>query len=243
MFIPESYIIEKGYDQGVNFVTATSNEPYAGFYHKDKDNNYWTGENHTLSSILLTRVTSDTPMNGDYLLKNNVTSRGFTQQFRSLLDTPLIVGEYVPPTEANYALKYFTRYFAQLKASVSPYVVEISRSSYDGIVNNRIFLISYNVAEVIWKLVGPLNDIYDNNVRIESGVRDTNLRSIQNAERLIPGLSNYLNNPLEYAVRLRKRLNETRVFECFFQQFGLTVRLWQPEIETGANCMFLSLEQ
>ena len=118
MFIPESYIIERGYDQGGNFVTAASNESYSGFYHKDKNNNYWTGENHTSTSILLTRVTSDTPMSSDFLLKNNVISGGFTQRFGDLLNTPLITGEYIPPTESNYALKYFTRYFAQLKASV-----------------------------------------------------------------------------------------------------------------------------
>jgi hypothetical protein len=44
-------------------------------------------------------------------------------------------------------------------------------------------------------------------------------------------------------VRLRKRLNETRVFEYFFQKFGLTMRLRQPEIEGGVNCKFLSLEK
>ena len=53
-----------------------------------------------------------------------------------------------------------------------------------------------------------------------------------------------LTPPENKEVRLLQRLNETRVFECFFQKFGLTVRLRKPEIEAGlGNCMFLSLDQ
>ena len=53
-----------------------------------------------------------------------------------------------------------------------------------------------------------------------------------------------LTPPESKEVRLLQRLNETLVFEYFFQKFGLTVWLRKPEIEAGlGNCMFLSLDQ
>ena len=53
-----------------------------------------------------------------------------------------------------------------------------------------------------------------------------------------------LTPPESKEVRILQRLNETHVFEYFFQKFGLTVRLRKPEIEAGlGNCMFLSLDQ
>ena len=53
-----------------------------------------------------------------------------------------------------------------------------------------------------------------------------------------------LTPPESKEVRLLQRLNETLVFECFFQKFGVTVWLRKPEIEAGlGNCMFLSLDQ
>ena len=79
MYIPESYIIETGYDQGGNFVVTSTNLPYKGYYHKDKANRYWTEEKHTLTSVLLTRITADTLLKINDLLKYNPNAYGFTK--------------------------------------------------------------------------------------------------------------------------------------------------------------------
>ena len=137
MYIPESYIIETGYDQGGNFVVASSNQPYKGYYHKDKANRYWTGEKHTDSSLLLNRITADSNINVDTLLKQNETSAGFTRHFSDKLDTPLISGDFIRPTTEDYTRGYFNRYFAQLKTSVNLYIVEINKDNFDALLKNK----------------------------------------------------------------------------------------------------------
>ena len=37
--------------------------------------------------------------------------------------------------------------------------------------------------------------------------------------------------------------NETHVFQLFFKSFGLRLGLRKTEIETGVDCLFLSLSQ
>jgi hypothetical protein len=44
-------------------------------------------------------------------------------------------------------------------------------------------------------------------------------------------------------VRLYNVRNETRVFQCFFKLFGLTLGLRKVEIEGGVNYFFLSLTE
>ena len=51
---------------------------------------------------------------------------------------------------------------------------------------------------MLWKLVGPLDDIFNDNIRVEAGVRDTNLRSLQEAEKRIKGISKVFLNPLQF---------------------------------------------
>ncbi len=197
MYIPESYIIETGYDQNNNFVIASSLSPYSGYYHKDKDNRYWTGETHTSNSLRLTRVANNNPIDTDYILKNNVDSYGFTSKFDGLLDTKLYTGDFIQPTSEDYNRGYFTRYFAQLKTSKT--TVELNKENYNELTNDNVSLISYNTAALIWKLVGPLNDIYNKNIRIEAGIKDTNLRSIQNGKRNINDIDLTLTDPLQFA--------------------------------------------
>jgi hypothetical protein len=40
-----------------------------------------------------------------------------------------------------------------------------------------------------------------NNIRIESGIVDTNLRSIQNASKTIPNISDILTDPLQFSAK------------------------------------------
>ena len=47
----------------------------------------------------------------------------------------------------------------------------------------------YLITTLLWQLTGPINDIYNNNIRTTPGIKDTNLRSIQDAEKTFPNLS------------------------------------------------------
>jgi len=203
MYIPESYIIETGYSQGDDFLISDSSQPYKGFYHKDKQNRYWSGEKHTDRSFLLTRVTANSDLTLDNVVKNNYISGGFARRFSDDLNVPLFKGTTRIPIEEDYIKGYYTRYFIQLKASINLYIVEISKEDYDNITNNRTYLNYYIVAPVIWKLTGPVHDVHKNNIRLISGIEDTNLRSIQEGKKIIKNIDLYLTDPLQY-VRVTK---------------------------------------
>jgi hypothetical protein len=57
----------------------------------------------------------------------------------------------------------------------------------------------YNTAEVLWKISGPLYDIKQGNLLVQGGIIDSNKRSIQDAEKTMPGITNYLNNLTLYS--------------------------------------------
>jgi hypothetical protein len=51
---------------------------------------------------------------------------------------------------------------------------------------------------LIWRITGSKTDVYQNKVKTYSGVREDNLSSIRNAEKLMPGISGVLKDPLEF---------------------------------------------
>jgi hypothetical protein len=197
MYIPESNIIETGYTQGTKLIISSNNQFYKGFYHKDNKGRYWSGEKHDDNSLLLKSKIFDTPITTDILLKNNIITRGFTKHYNIPVAPTLYKGDFITPTEEEYNNGYFTRYIIQLLSSKSPYIVEINKDNYNKLTQTEDKYY-YNTAEMLWKLAGPLDDIFNDNIRIESGVRDTNLRSLQETEKKIPGLSKVFSNPLQF---------------------------------------------
>lgn len=200
MYIPKSNIIETGYDQSFRFVIASTGQSYKGYFHKDNKGKYWSGQEHTNSSVLLTENIIDaSQLTFDYSVKNSKISYGFTKHYDFNLTTTLYKGDFVIPTEDNYNKGYFTRYVVQLKLSKNPYIVELSKNNYDALLQDIVSLRSYNTVTLLWKLTGPTNDIYNNNIRTTSGIKDTNLRSLQQAEKTIPGVSTIFTDPLQFA--------------------------------------------
>ncbi len=59
---------------------------------------------------------------------------------------------------------------------------------------NSNFSKYFTFAEVLWKISGPLYDVKENGILMQGGVIDSNLRSISEARKLIPGIENYLTN-------------------------------------------------
>jgi hypothetical protein len=196
MYLPESSIIETGYTQG-NKLLLSNDQFYKGFYHKDNKGRYWSGEKHDMNSLILKPRFNDKSISRDVLLKNNQISYGFTKHYKIPKSPTLYKGDFVTPTEEEYNNGYFTRYVIQLISSQSPYIVEINKDNYAKLTQTEDKFY-YNTVEMLWKLIGPLDDIFENNIRVEAGVRDTNLRSLQEAEKKIPGLTKVFNNPLQF---------------------------------------------
>ena len=200
MYISPSQIIETGYTQGDILVITYNQQLYKGFYHKDNQGRYWSGKDHTDKSMLLSYLppaTSEITLNT--VAKDSSISYPFSKRFSDTLDTPLLNSNFILPNESNYAKGFFVRYFAQLKNSNQPYIVEVNYDTYNTFPTNKNITNHYITTALLWQLTGPINDVYNDNIRIKSGIKDTNLRSIQDAEKTFKHLSLYLTDPLQYS--------------------------------------------
>jgi hypothetical protein len=202
MYISESQIVETGYTQGNSLVRVYDNQLYKGFYHKDNQGRYWTEKTHTSKSMLLRDVTpKDSSITLNSVAKNNSITLPFSKQFNIDLTTSLLKDDFILPTESDYNNGYFVRYIAELKNSIQSYIIEINYDSYKNFLTDKNLSTQYNNVTLLWQLTGPILDVYNNNIRIKSGVKDTNLRSIQEASKTIKNISLYLTDPLQFVAK------------------------------------------
>ena len=91
------------------------------------------------------------------------------------------------PTESEYKIGSFTRYFAVLKLLRIPEIYELDIDNYNTINNNydnfynTTSCNSYTTTSLTWLLTGPKNDVYDRN-----------LKAIQQASTIIVGLDLFI---------------------------------------------------
>jgi hypothetical protein len=95
------------------------------------------------------------------------------------------------PTVDDYNRGYINRYF--VKKVNDGTIYEVSGDSYNTIINGLYFKIN-----LIWRITGSKTDVYQNKVKIYSGVKEDNLTAIRNAEKSMSGLSGVLKDPLEF---------------------------------------------
>ena len=205
MYISPSNIVETGYTQGHQYILP-SGEDYKGFYHKDNLNRYWTEKNHTNASIQLNNLTNNvtnTTIDLNFVAKNNSVSKSYSKIFDKIISSPLLKTDFIQPSSDDYNKGYFTRYVAQLKATTRPElnIVELNKESFNKITQDSSIAKSYRFASFGWKIFGPFYDVYRGNIRIESGVVDTNLRSLQDVEKkAITGITLFITDPLQFAL-------------------------------------------
>lgn len=105
----------------------------------------------------------------------------------------------VEPTDKDRTNGYFTRYFA---AKVNDdEIIEITLNDFKNIGSeNELDRNLYKVFSLRWKISGPVNDILDafGNIK-ESGIFDTNLRTINLKSQEYPSLKNYITDFLEFS--------------------------------------------
>ena len=195
MYISPSNIIETGYTNGTQFVIESNQTIYSGYYHKDKFGNYWTGETHTEDSEQLSNLLPESPIPANKPIS-------FYNTLNTLeLPSTNINSDVIIPSDDDYNKGFFSRYIIRYNNSVDYKFIEVNKDNFKKIIQLPNISILYNATSVIWKLTGPLNDVYNGNIRVESGIKDTNLRSIQESEKTFSGLSLYLTDPLQFYKR------------------------------------------
>lgn len=188
------------YTSGGEFVIESTGIEYVGYYHKDTYGGLWTGQTHTVNSLSLSQppttvldpsINVYAPTSAEYygLLKQN-------KSYAVSIKTPK--NNSLPPNQDDYEKTYYTRYIFRYKLSSGLTFVETNKNEYFNIVNSNDKKY-YWFAEVLWKIRGPLYDEKQNNILVRGGIIDSNKRSIQSTEQLIPNITSYLTDLLLYA--------------------------------------------
>lgn len=98
--------------------------------------------------------------------------------------------------DEDYKVKFIDRYFTKNTLIKNSNVVEISEDTYNKLNSwdSSYPYEYYDTLKIVWKLIGPLETV--GNVH---GVRDTNKRSIIEANLKFPGIDKKLINYIEFA--------------------------------------------
>jgi hypothetical protein len=115
--------------------------------------------------------------------------------YYSLKNKQIISGVIVP-TQEDYEKGSYTRYFIKRKGTKN--IVEVGEDELNN-VGSTISEVLFKGFQLDWKISGILNDKYDSKgTRQESGVRDTNRRTLQRLEQDFLGISDKLKNLTQF---------------------------------------------
>ena len=193
MYLPQNPDTKKNLYSNNDLLLADGSS-YVGFYHY-KNNIPYTGKENDIIGIkrLYEPILSTDVIYDEYFYS-------IDKKIIYNYTNPVL---YYPKLKSNdYDNGYFTRYFVKRKFSQDTYIVEIDKKQYDKYgTNNGIDKNIYDKLELNWKISGYKNDIIDPNTGliISYGIQDTNIRTLKLNEQIMPGISKYLANSLQFA--------------------------------------------
>jgi hypothetical protein len=207
MYIPKGKLDPNiYYTNGGEYFLSSTKTTYVGYYHKDTLGGFWTGKEHDKNSIKLVSLSKNIePIPGNINTFNS-NSIVYYQTKRKdnkpvITESSIPISDALPPTPEDYQKTYFVRYILQYKLSTSPIYIEVNKNTYYTVLSSPDITF-YNTAEVLWKIRGPLYDVKQGNLLIHGGIIDSNKRSIQEANKTMPGIGNYLNDLTLYAITI-----------------------------------------
>jgi hypothetical protein len=196
MYIPPNKIDPRVYyTNGGEYYYASNLTNYVGYYRKDVNGRAYAGKELTVNSPQLTPsiiVRSSPPPNinlGSSLSTTYLSISRNTKQ--SLIESSNPIPDSLPPTQQEYDQTFYTRYFLEYLLSSKSIIVEVNKGTYFNYVNSNLRKYFNNV-ELLWKISGPLYDVKENGILMKGGVIDSNLRSIDQAQKTMPGIRDYL---------------------------------------------------
>lgn len=188
---------------GGEFAVKATGENYKGFYFRTYKGELYTGAEPSLigNNSELIKLEKEEQETGT-LETLDVTI--YDEIFNNPHEFSLKVTEQIPQhtpiiTVGDSFNGYIIRYFAQNK--LTRQILEINKQVYNELESKSIkyFYKNYNVVRIYWFLAGNLEDTQTGPYKI-SGVRTKNSESIKAGDRIIPGLAQYLKDPLQFVV-------------------------------------------
>jgi len=109
------------------------------------------------------------------------------------LNTPKTI---VPsPTSSDYELGFIMRYFVRRANDLNGFIYEIDESTFEVYKEKPFWL----VGELKWRVSGPIDVVYKSNGDIDDrGVINSNKTSIMYTSKILPNISLYLPNILQF---------------------------------------------
>jgi hypothetical protein len=196
MYIPLNKIDPKiYYTNGGEYYYASNLTNYVGYYRKDTNGRSYAGKELTVNSpkLIPSFTISDSPspninlgsgLSTTYFSISKNTKQQLLESFNPIPDS-------LPPTQQEYEQTFYVRYFLEYLLSSKPIIVEVNKGTYFTYVNSNLNKYFNNV-ELLWKISGPLYDVRENDILMQGGVIDSNLRSTQQAQKTMPGIRDYL---------------------------------------------------
>lgn len=172
MYFPKSQITPNLYTNGGEFVYASNQEVYSGYYFKTSTGKYYTGRNQDDRPneellILQTVQTIDTPIiqnsQLNYASTTNVYEQINEEYLNLTLSTPTItiIPTYNPvlPTQQDYQNGEFRRLFAKKTNEIQ--YVEINQDTFSKLVakDPQILWQLYEPFDLTWQLTGNIEDV------------------------------------------------------------------------------------
>jgi hypothetical protein len=196
MYIPLNKIDPRVYyTNGGEYYYTSNLTNYVGYYRKDVNGRAYAGKELTVNSPQLISsfnvIESPSPninlgsgLSTAYLSISRKTKTQLVESFNPIPNS-------LPPTQQEYDQTFFVRYFLEYLLSSKPVIVEVNKGTYFTYVNSNLSKYFNNV-ELLWKISGPLYDVKENDILMKGGVIDSNLRSINQAQKTMPGIRDYL---------------------------------------------------
>lgn len=201
-YYPQTRIKTDLYTRGTAYALPDG-KPYTGRYYLLYDGTAYTGANPVVGTneqLTPINTTSNSPTLGanpsiagnvSYNSYNIAKSNNTIEKNASNLEE--LTPYYPIPTQSDYQLGYFTRYFAK-NVTGPGYILEISQNDYANVKNGTYnsIAILYEIATLLWQLTGPLNDKRLSQYQIQGGVYDTNKRVTEAKAIGFRGLVEYI---------------------------------------------------
>lgn len=192
MYIPKNRILANQYTSGGEYIVKSNGENYVGFYHKLYTGEIFTGKTPNDSNIRqLILNESDSPQNEPPEFNTVNTIALFLNDPDPIVDTSIWnqrnIVDYLKatgqdtkddqpketpytskprPTENDYNLGVFTRYF--LTKINEPIFIEVNKEIYDKIEKQdpSWFFEIYTPFKVLWTITGNENEVQQTNKNI-----------------------------------------------------------------------------
>jgi hypothetical protein len=182
MYYPKSQIVTNLYTNGQEYVIKSTSENYIGNYWKTSDGKFFTGktpEDKNIQELIvatsdislqysnLTSEAFELKTTSVYLNNSDIITGEYNRLNDTLLNVNLLPTSYNPqPTQDDYALGEFTRYFCK-KTNELRYI-EINKDTYEKLTgqNSTYLWQLYTPFKYQWIISGDKETVYKTNEQV-----------------------------------------------------------------------------